>query len=195
MFIRAYIGDITKPQKGVVAVVNAAKMTLMGGGGVDGAIHHAAGDDLHTACKALPVLDTVDLGNHGELEIRCPTGDAVITPAFDIDCDFIIHTVGPVYTDDSKRAPHWLKSCYQRCMEVAEVAGASRIAFPAIGTGIYGYPLEAACIVAAKTVMENAHLQVAVDFVCYDEEAFLIYQRCIDAARAGWSDFWNVEPS
>jgi O-acetyl-ADP-ribose deacetylase (regulator of RNase III) len=187
MFIRAYIGDITQPHLGVDAVVNAAKMSLEGGGGVDGAIHAAAGPGLLGACLTLPNMHT---DTH---PIRCPTGDAVVTQAFDIPCAFIIHTVGPVFADDSLGAPGMLASCYRRCMEVAQVAGIRHIAFPAIGTGIYGYPLEAACIVAANTVIENTNLGVDVDFVCYDEAAFLIYQRCIAAAQTGWQELWNFD--
>ena len=191
MHIRAYIGDITEARhRG--AIVNAAKRSLEGGGGVDGAIHRAAGPGLLEVCLTLPNLNTVVGDQNVNPVVRCPTGDAVITQAFNINVDFIIHTVGPVYKDDSITAPAALRSCYHRCLEVAEVAGLKTVTFPAIGTGVFEYPLEAAAIVAVNSVLEWMHASVdtedmKIEFVCFDEHNFLVYNKVIQAAYANWT--------
>ncbi len=131
-------GDITNLE--VDAIVNAANSRLAGGGGVDGAIHRAAGHArLQAACRKLG---------------GCETGDAKITPGFNLPAKFIIHTVGPVYNDGQHGEPEQLASCYRRSLEVAVENGAHSVAFPAISTGVYGYPFDAATETALRTVAD-----------------------------------------
>jgi O-acetyl-ADP-ribose deacetylase len=142
-------GDITGLR--VDAIVNAANSQLAGGGGVDGAIHRAAGwDELQSACRALG---------------GCATGDAKITPGFKLPARFIIHTVGPVYGDGRHGEPELLASCYRRSLEVAVENGLRTIAFPAISTGVYGYPFEAATEIALRTVAEFLVDETAIERV------------------------------
>jgi O-acetyl-ADP-ribose deacetylase (regulator of RNase III) len=163
--IEAVQGNITKQD--VDAVVNAANSSLLGGGGVDGAIHRAAGPELLEACRKIG---------------RCKTGDAHITPGFRLQARHVIHTVGPVWQDGRSGEPALLASCYRRSLEVAEAHGLKSIAFPAISTGIYGYPKEAATSIAVETT--RAHLAgpsgiAEVIFCCFSEGDLAIYQQVL----------------
>lgn len=192
MLLDLVIGDITKQQH-IDAVVNAAKESLMGGGGVDGAIHRAAGPGLVEACKLFTIVNSIKDPDYTG-DVRCPTGDARVTTAFDLPNKFVIHTVGPRYEEDgvyNPNAPELLASAYRRCMEEAVQAGMGSIAFPAISTGIYGYPLEAATIIAVKTVMEFKDKDINVRFVCFDEANWLVYKRILDAAMSNWYAGFN----
>ena len=156
-------GDITTEQ--VDAIVNAANRQLQGGGGVDGAIHRAAGADrLHAACRAI-----------GE----CPPGHAVVTEGFDLYARFIIHTVGPVWRGGSEGEPETLAACYRDSLAVADEVGARSVAFPAISTGVYGYPLEEAAFMAVMTVgAADTGVQV-VRFIAFDETTLAHYRRLL----------------
>ncbi|MCL4312602.1 MAG: O-acetyl-ADP-ribose deacetylase [Actinobacteria bacterium] len=160
MKIEAILGDITKQK--VDAIVNAANSALAGGGGVDGAIHRAAGaEQMHAACAKLG---------------GCPTGDAKPTPGFRLPAKWVIHTVGPRYRDGQHGEPEALASCYRRSIEVAEELGAASIAFPAISTGIYGYPLEEAAHIAVGTLREvrSSIVQLA-RLVAFDQYTLSLY--------------------
>ena len=140
-------GDITKLD--VDAIVNAANSRLAGGGGVDGAIHRAAGaHQLQQACQKLG---------------GCATGDAKITPGFDLPARYIIHTVGPVYNDGHHREPDLLASCYRRSLELAVEYTLRTVAFPAISTGVYGYPFKAATEIALRTTTDFLQQHDALD--------------------------------
>jgi len=135
--------DITTLDIG--AIVNAANETLLGGGGVDGAIHRAAGPDLLDACREIPEVHS---------GVRCPTGEARITPGFDLPAEHVIHTVGPVWRGGDQGEPELLASCYRESLHLAELHDIHTVAFPAISCGAYGYPVEAAAEVAVREVSE-----------------------------------------
>jgi O-acetyl-ADP-ribose deacetylase (regulator of RNase III) len=127
----------------VDAIVNAANESLLGGGGVDGAIHQAAGPALLDACRALPQVRP---------GVRCPTGEARITQGFRLPARFVIHTVGPVWRGGDQGEAERLASCYRTSLQLANAHGLDRIAFPAISCGVYGYPLEQAAAIAVREV-------------------------------------------
>ena len=135
--------DITKLE--VDVIVNAANETLLGGGGVDGAIHRAAGPALLEACRSLPEVKP---------GVRCPTGEARLTPGFALPARWVVHTVGPVWHDGSRGEPELLDACYARSLELAVAQQALSVAFPAISTGVYGYPVSAASQIATQRCAE-----------------------------------------
>jgi O-acetyl-ADP-ribose deacetylase (regulator of RNase III) len=158
------LGDITK--EAVDAVVNAANQGLAGGGGVDGAIHRAAGhQELQAACRALG---------------GCATGDAVATPGFNLAARWIIHAVGPRYRDGRHGEPELLASCYRRVLEVADELGARSVAFPAISTGIYGYPKEGAADIAVSTLRTTTTSVTLARLVAFDQETYELYVRRLE---------------
>jgi O-acetyl-ADP-ribose deacetylase (regulator of RNase III) len=134
-------GDITTLQ--VDAIVNAANERMLGGGGVDGAIHRAAGPELLEACRAIPEVRP---------GVRCPTGEARITPGFGLPARFVIHTVGPVWRGGGAGEPELLASCYRRSLMLTAEHGIASIAFPAISCGVYGYPLDLAAAIAVSEI-------------------------------------------
>lgn len=161
--LEAVAGDITTEQ--VDAIVNAANRQLRGGGGVDGAIHRAAGADrLRAACRVI-----------GE----CPPGQAVVTEGFDLAARFIIHTVGPVWRGGSEGEAETLAACYANCLAVADEVGARSVAFPAISTGVYGYPPEEAAAVAVTTVGTADTEVLVVRFVAFDEDTLGHYRKLL----------------
>ena len=155
--------DIT--QVHVDAIVNAANETLLGGGGVDGAIHRAAGPRLVAHCRTLG---------------GCPTGEARITPGFDLPARWIIHTVGPVWRGGHQRERELLASCYRSSLAAADEVGARSLAVPAISTGVYGYPVRDAAVVAVETVRSTPTGVADVRFVCFNDATWDAYVELLD---------------
>jgi len=159
-------GDITQLE--VDAIVNATNASLLGGGGVDGAIHLAAGPQLLAECKQLG---------------GCFTGQAKLTKAYALPAKYVIHTVGPVWRGGSKGEPQLLASCYESSLGVALKEGAKTIAFPAISCGVYGYPLSQAATIAVKETANFLELHDQIEtvyFVCYDDAMFEAYQHALN---------------
>jgi O-acetyl-ADP-ribose deacetylase (regulator of RNase III) len=168
--ITAKEGDITVER--AAAIVNAANRSLLGGGGVDGAIHRAAGPELAQFCAGLG---------------GCETGDAKITPGFRLLSPFVIHTVGPVYRGGSSGEPEKLASCYRRSLELAAEHDCGSIAFPAISTGAYGYPIEEASRIALRTAvryLEEHAMPREVRFVLYDRADLDAFRKVLEKVRA-----------
>lgn len=168
-------GDITR--LAVDAIVNAANERLLGGGGVDGAIHRAAGPELLAACRAFPEVAP---------GVRCPTGDARITPGYRLPARFVIHTVGPVWYGGAQGEPAALASAYRSALNLAAAHGLRSVAFPAISTGIYGFPLPMAARIAvttvAKSLAQHATLE-RVELVCFDNDALSCFASALAALR------------
>jgi O-acetyl-ADP-ribose deacetylase (regulator of RNase III) len=165
-------GDITAVD--VDVIVNAANSALAGGGGVDGAIHRAAGPGLHEACMKI-AAEKRKAGVSGP----CPTGEAVLTGAFNIRCKGIIHTAGPVWYGGGRGESGLLASCYRNSLLLAEQSGFASIAFPNISTGVYGYPKDLAADVAVKAARETLPDCPGIKrviFVCFDRENYDLYK-------------------
>ncbi len=195
--VKCFLGDITKLK--VDAIVNAANSSLLGGGGVDGCIHRAAGPQLLEECRML----------HG-----CRTGEAKITGGYNLPAKHVIHTVGPIYSG-SASDPEMLRSCYWNSLEVAKAGNLHSIAFPGISTGVYGYPKKEAANIALTTVKEwlEAHSEhdIEVTFVCFSQEDYHLYEtimrvsemeaildqalEIMDKARENKEEFLRFQPN
>ena len=156
----------------VDAIVNAANETLLGGGGVDGAIHRAAGPQLLAACKSLPQVRP---------NVRCPTGEARVTEGFALPAKFVIHTVGPVWHGGTRGEPDLLARCYRESLKLARENTIRSIAFPAISCGVYGYPIRQAAQIAVRTVRACDNAAIGeISFVCFSADIESAYR---DALR------------
>jgi len=162
MGIKIVEGDITKLE--VDAIVNAANPTLLGGGGVDGAIHRAAGPELLEECKQIG---------------GCPTGEVRVTKGYKLPAKWVIHTVGPVWKGGDHNEDQLLRSCYRESLKAAQKLGVKSIAFPSISTGAYGFPFERACKIAISEALEflKSNPELEVVFVCFGKDAYETYKR------------------
>ena len=164
--IEIIVGDIT--QQKVDAIVNAANTTLLGGGGVDGAIHRAAGPRLLEECRTLN---------------GCKTGEAKITKAYNLSAKFVIHTVGPIWNGGQQNEDELLRNCYKNSLELASDNQIRSIAFPAISTGVYRFPLERATNIAineVKSFLERSDFIAKVIFCCFDEKTYQAYKKILN---------------
>jgi O-acetyl-ADP-ribose deacetylase (regulator of RNase III) len=169
MEIELIQGDITELE--VDAIVNAANRSLLGGGGVDGAIHRKGGPAILDACSKIR-----------EKQGGCETGEAVFTTAGNLPAKYVIHTVGPVWNGGASGEDELLQNCYYNSLKIAEELGVKEIAFPNISTGVYHFPKQRAAEIAVNTVREFASSDSRIEkiiFVCFDEENFGIYSRLI----------------
>ena len=162
MLLHVLRADITTLE--VDAIVNAANSSLLGGGGVDGAIHRAAGPELLAACRRLG---------------GCEAGDAKTTPGFRLPARWVIHTVGPVWRGGEHHEADLLASCYRRCLEEADTVGAKTVAFPAISTGVYGYPPQEAATIAVDTLRSTATAVEHATLVAFDARTRHIYEELL----------------
>lgn len=162
--LRIILGDITK--EAADAIVNAANTSLLGGGGVDGAIHRAAGPELLAECLML----------HG-----CKTGQAKITKGYRLPSKYVIHTPGPVWTGGRKDEEQLLQSCYENCLKLAAENGCRSVAFPSISTGVYRFPLKKASGIAVRTILEflKIHPDMEIRMVCFNMETLGYYERAL----------------
>ena len=163
--LEAVQGDITTMR--VDAIVNAANSSLMGGGGVDGAIHRAAGPELLVECAALG---------------GCPTGEARITKGYRLPASYVIHTVGPVWRGGTAGESELLRRCYESSLDLAAARGIRSIAFPSISTGAYGYPIEDGCRIAVRTVRDRLRGPSVIElvrFVCFSSGDLSLYQEAL----------------
>lgn len=156
----------------VDAIVNAANESLLGGGGVDGAIHRAAGPALLAACRALPEVAP---------GVRCPTGEARITDGFDLPARLVIHTVGPVWHGGGHSEPERLVDCYRNVLKLAEIHGVGSLALPAISAGVFGYPADAAAAIATETLRSAPWQPQRVVFCTFGPSMTRIYERLLRA--------------
>jgi len=167
--IRIHVGDITKLD--VDVIVNAANSSLLGGGGVDGAIHRAAGRELESECRMLN---------------GCKVGDAKITKGYKLPARYVIHTVGPVWQGGGRGEAELLASCYRKSLELAAANDCRTVAFPAISTGVYRYPRDEATDIAVGTIgtfIDEKNMPATVIFCCFDEQTAQLYQRAVAALR------------
>lgn len=164
--IKVVRGDITKVE--VDAIVNAANNSLLGGGGVDGAIHRAAGPELLDECRAIG---------------GCPTGEARITSGYRLPSRFVIHTVGPVWNGGTRGEDEKLAACYRNSLKLAEENGAGTVAFPSISTGVYGFPVKRASRIAMREVnnfLKTSTVVKHVYIICFSDQDYEIYQQTLN---------------